>query len=49
MRAARSQEWSELARAVHAEAIAASYSRDAALATELLNGQLRPRNALMFL
>ena len=49
MRAAGSQEWSELARVVHCEAIAAGYSRDAAFASELLNGQLRPRNVLMFL
>ena len=49
MRAAGSQEWSESARVVHCEAIAAGYSRDAAFASELLNGQLRPRNVLMFL
>ena len=49
MRAASSQEWSELARAVHCEAIAAGYSRDAALANEVLNGQLSLRNVLMFL
>ena len=49
MRAAGSQDWSELARVVHCEAIAAGYSRDAAFASELLNGQLRPRNVLMFL
>jgi hypothetical protein len=49
MRAAGSQEWSELARVVHCEAIAAGYSRDAAFASELLNGQFRPRNVLMFL
>jgi hypothetical protein len=49
MRATGSQEWKELARRVHHEAIAAGYSRDAAFATELLNGQLRPRNVLMFL
>jgi hypothetical protein len=49
MRAAGSQEWSEVARVVHREAIAAGYSRDAAFASELLNGQLRPRNVLMFL
>ena len=49
MRAAGSQEWSELARTAHREAIAAAYSKDAAFASELLNGQLRPRNVLMFL
>ena len=49
MRAAGSQEWSELARTAHREAIAAGYSKDAAFASELLNGQLRPRNVLMFL
>jgi hypothetical protein len=49
MRAAGNQEWSELARTVHREAVAAGYGRDAALANELLSGQLRPRNALMFL
>jgi tetratricopeptide (TPR) repeat protein len=49
IRATGSQEWSELARAVHCEAIAAGYTRDAAFASELLNGQLRPRNVLMFL
>lgn len=49
MRAADNQEWPELAREVHSEAIAAGYSKDAALASELLNGRLRPRNALMFL
>ena len=49
MRAADSQEWSESARVVHREAIAAGYSKDAAFASELLNGQLRPRNVLMFL
>ena len=41
--------WSESARVVHCEAIAAGYSRDAAFANEILNGQLRPRNVLMFL
>jgi tetratricopeptide (TPR) repeat protein len=49
MRATGSQEWTGLARTVHHEAIAAGYSRDAAFASELLNGQLRPRNVLMFL
>ena len=49
MRAAGNQEWSELARTVHREAVAAGYGRDAALANELLSGQLRPRNVLMFL
>ena len=49
MRTVGSQEWAELARAVHCEAIAAGYSRDAAFACELLNGQVRPRNVLMFL
>jgi tetratricopeptide (TPR) repeat protein len=49
MRATGNQEWLELARAVHLEAIAAGYNRDAAVANELLNGQLRPRNVLMFL
>ena len=48
MRAAGSQEWPQLARAVHCEAIAAGYSRDAAFAGELLNGKLRRRNVLMF-
>jgi tetratricopeptide (TPR) repeat protein len=46
---AGNQEWSELARVVHREATAAGYSRDAAFADELLNGQLSLRNALMFL
>jgi tetratricopeptide (TPR) repeat protein len=41
MRAAGSQESSNLARAVHSEAIASGYSRDVAFASELLNGQLR--------
>ena len=49
MRMSGSQEWTELARTIHAQAIAAGYSQDAALASELLNGRLRPRNALMFL
>jgi hypothetical protein len=49
MRAAGSQEWAELAQAVHCEAIAAGYSKDAALASELLNGLPPPRNVLMFL
>jgi tetratricopeptide (TPR) repeat protein len=49
MRAADNQEWRELARAVHSEAIAAGYSRDATVAGQLLNGQLRPKNVLMFL
>jgi tetratricopeptide (TPR) repeat protein len=49
MHAAGNQEWLDLARAVHSEAIAAGYSKDAAFASELLNGRLRPRNALMFL
>jgi hypothetical protein len=49
MRAADNQEWRELARAVHSEAIAADCSRDATVASELLNGQLPPRNVLMFL
>jgi len=49
MRAAGNREWPELAREVHSEAIAAGYSNDAALASELLNGRLRHRNALMFL
>jgi hypothetical protein len=49
MRATGSQEWPVLARFVHAEAIAAGYSRDAAFAGELLNGHLRPRSVLMFL
>ncbi len=49
MRAAGGQEWSELARVVHCEAIEAGYGRDATHANELLNGRLRPRNALMFL
>jgi hypothetical protein len=48
MRAAGSQEWLALARFVHREAIAAGYSRDAAFASELLNGHLRRRNVLMF-
>jgi len=43
MRATGSQEWSKLARTVHYEALAAGYSRDAAFASELMNGQLRPR------
>jgi tetratricopeptide (TPR) repeat protein len=49
MRMSGSQDWKELARTIHAQAIAAGYSQDAALASELLNGRLRPRNALMFL
>ena len=49
MRAAGNQEWPELARAVHTEAIAAGYSRDATVASKLLNGQIPPRNVLMFL
>jgi hypothetical protein len=49
MRAAGTLEWTETARLVHRQAIAAGYSRDAAFANELLNGQLRPRNVLMFL
>jgi tetratricopeptide (TPR) repeat protein len=49
MRMSGGQEWTELARTIHAEAIAAGYSQNAALASELLNGRLRPRNALMFL
>jgi tetratricopeptide (TPR) repeat protein len=49
MRMSGSQEWTELARAVHSEAIAAGYSKDAAIAQALLNGRLLPRNALMFL
>src|SRR6201997_4641318 len=49
MRAAGSKEWPELARTIHAEAIAAGYSQDAALASELLNGRLPLENALMFL
>jgi tetratricopeptide (TPR) repeat protein len=49
MRMSGSQEWTELARAVHSEAITAGYSKDAAIAQELLNGRLLPRNALMFL
>jgi tetratricopeptide (TPR) repeat protein len=49
MRMSGSREWTELARTIHAEAIAAGYSKDAALASELLNGRLGPRNALMFL
>jgi hypothetical protein len=49
MRAAGDEEWSELTRAIHLKAIAPGYSKDAAFAGELLNGQLRPRNVLMFL
>ena len=49
MRAAGSQEWSALARKVHHEALAAGYTRDAAFANELLNGQPPARNVLMFL
>jgi tetratricopeptide (TPR) repeat protein len=49
MRAAGNQEWSDLACMAHREAIAAGYSRDAAFANALLNGQLRPQNVLMFL
>jgi tetratricopeptide (TPR) repeat protein len=49
MRAAGSQEWSELAHTVHHKAIAAGYSRDATFANELLNGQPCARNVLMFL
>jgi len=39
MRAACNQEWSELARVAHREAITAGYRRDAAFASELLHGQ----------
>jgi hypothetical protein len=39
----------DLARVVHREAIEAGYSKDAAFGRELLDGQLRARNALMFL
>jgi tetratricopeptide (TPR) repeat protein/transcriptional regulator with XRE-family HTH domain len=49
MCAAQKPEWSELARAVYDEATAAGYMRDAALASQLLNGQVRARNVLMFL
>ena len=49
IRAAGNQEWPEFARALHLEAIAAGYSRDAAFASELLNGKPHPRNVLMFL
>jgi hypothetical protein len=38
-----------LARKVHHEALAAGYTRDAAFANELLNGQPPARNVLMFL
>jgi tetratricopeptide (TPR) repeat protein len=48
-RAAGNQGWSELARMVHCEALAAGYTRDADFASELLTGQLRRRNVLMFL
>ena len=49
MRMSGSQEWTDLARTIHAQAIAAGYSQDASLARELLTGRLIPRNALMFL
>lgn len=49
MRISGSKEWTELARTIHAQANGAGYSQDAALATQLLNGRLLPRNALMFL
>ncbi|MBV8329002.1 MAG: tetratricopeptide repeat protein [Verrucomicrobia bacterium] len=49
MRMSGSQDWTALARTIHAEAIAAGYSKDAALAGELLKGRVGPRNALMFL
>ena len=49
MRMSGGQAWTELARAVHSEAIAAGYTQDAAIAQELLKGRLFPRNALMFL
>jgi hypothetical protein len=49
MRISGNQEWTELAHMVHSEAIAAGYSKDAAIAQELLNGRLPPRNALRFL
>jgi ATP/maltotriose-dependent transcriptional regulator MalT len=49
MRTTGNQDWLESARVVHHEAIAAGYSRDAAFADELLNGQVRPRNVLMYL
>jgi spore germination cell wall hydrolase CwlJ-like protein len=49
MRMSGSQEWKKLARAVHSEATAAGYSKDAAIAQELLNGRLLPTEALMFL
>ena len=49
MRATGSLEWPELTRILHREAIEAGYTRDAAFASELLNGQVRPRNVPMFL
>jgi hypothetical protein len=49
MRTAGDSGWAELARAVQGEAMAAGYVRDAAFASTLLNGDVRPRNVLMFL
>ena len=49
MRAAGNQDWPELARLGHREAMAAGYSRDAAFASALLGGKFHPRNVLMFL
>jgi tetratricopeptide (TPR) repeat protein len=49
MHTVRNQEWPDLARAVHSEAIAAGYSRDAAFASKLLNGHPPPKNVPMFL
>lgn len=49
MRNAGEPGWVERARAVCREALAAGYSKEAAFAASLLNGELSPRNVLMFL
>lgn len=49
MRAADKPEWCELLSSVHHDAMAAGYSRDAAFATELLDGKQPSRHVLMFL
>jgi tetratricopeptide (TPR) repeat protein len=49
MRMSGSQESTELARTIRAQAIAAGYSQDATLASDLLKGRLLLRKVLMFL
>lgn len=49
MRAAGEPGWEERVRAIHCDATAAGYSKDAAFAVSLLNGEPRLRNVLMFL